>query len=178
MSEARRTGESHPCRLVGMSTIKQRRLEEIEVGCHPGMRVGRFASFYFCPRSILLYILHRGNHPELDYAGGQRPMVHLCASDVSLLEVDQLMDFMQEAGEPPRVRFAQGPYGPYAENLRHVLSRIEGHFVIGYGDAEDDPSRRIELRPAAFFSSVPSLPIAVAKPPPASHVFAVASSRR
>jgi ssDNA thymidine ADP-ribosyltransferase, DarT len=35
--------------------------------------------FYFCPRSIMLYLLHRGNHPELDYTGGQRPIVHLVA---------------------------------------------------------------------------------------------------
>jgi hypothetical protein len=30
-------------------------------------------------------------------------------------------------------------YGPYAENLRHVLTHIEGHFVAGYGDANDRP---------------------------------------
>jgi O-acetyl-ADP-ribose deacetylase (regulator of RNase III) len=68
---------------------------------------------------------------------------------VSLLEIHKLMYFMQEAGEPLRLNFAKGPYGPYAENLRHVLSLIEGHFITGYGDAEDDPSRQIELNPEA-----------------------------
>ena len=52
---------------------------------------------------------------------------------------------MQEAGEPLRLRYAKGPYGPYAENLRHVLSLIEGYFISGYGDAEDDPARQIEM---------------------------------
>lgn len=33
--------------------------------------------FYFCPRSIMLYLLHRSNHPDLDYRGGQMPIVHL-----------------------------------------------------------------------------------------------------
>jgi len=65
---------------------------------------------------------------------------------VSLLEIHKLMYFMQEAGEPLRLKFAKGPYGPYAENLRHVLSLIEGHFISGYGDAEDDPARQIEMK--------------------------------
>ncbi len=64
---------------------------------------------------------------------------------ISLLEIHKLMYFMQEAGEPLRLKYAKGPYGPYAENLRHVLSLIEGHFISGYGDAEDDPTRQIEM---------------------------------
>ncbi|MDY0169513.1 MAG: macro domain-containing protein [Thermoguttaceae bacterium] len=64
---------------------------------------------------------------------------------VSLLEMHKLMYFMQEAGERLRLRFAKGPYGPYAENLRHVLTEIEGHFINGFGDAEDDPEKQIEL---------------------------------
>lgn len=67
--------------------------------------------------------------------------------DVTLLEVHKLMYFMQEAGEPLRLRYAKAPYGPYAENLRHVLNAIEGHFVRGYGDAGDKPDKRIELLP-------------------------------
>jgi len=66
--------------IVGMSSIKRRRLEEIEVTCHRGTRVGQYVPFYFCPRSIMLYILHMGNHPDLTYRGGQRPIVHLQAN--------------------------------------------------------------------------------------------------
>ena len=76
-SDAKRIQNDLACTLVGMSHIKQRRLHEIEVGCHPGTYVGEYAPFYFCPRSIMLYILDRGNHPEISYTGGQRPMVHL-----------------------------------------------------------------------------------------------------
>lgn len=63
---------------------------------------------------------------------------------VSLLEIHKLMYFMQEAGEPLRLKFTKGFYGPYAENLRHVLTHIEGHFITGYGDAADDPEKPIE----------------------------------
>ncbi len=68
---------------------------------------------------------------------------------VSLLEIHKLMYFMQEAGEKLKLRYQKGTYGPYAENLRHVLSHIEGYFITGYGDAEDRPGKQIELRPEA-----------------------------
>lgn len=64
---------------------------------------------------------------------------------VSLLEIHKLMYFMQEAGEQLNLKFEKGTYGPYAKNLRHVLSLIEGHLISGYGDADDKPSRPIEL---------------------------------
>ncbi len=64
---------------------------------------------------------------------------------ITLLEIHKLMYFMQEAGEPLRLRFTPAYYGPYAENLRHVLRALEGHYINGYSD-EDDPKRMIELR--------------------------------
>jgi len=66
---------------------------------------------------------------------------------VSLVEIHKLMYFMQEAGERLNLRFEKGTYGPYATNLRHLLSLIEGHFITGYGDAEDKPQRPVELLP-------------------------------
>lgn len=66
---------------------------------------------------------------------------------VSLLEIHKLMYFMQEAGEHLNLRYEKATYGPYATNLRHLLSLIEGHFITGYGDAEDKPQRPIELIP-------------------------------
>ena len=32
--------------------------------------------FYFCPRSVMLFVIHRANHPELTYRGGQEPIIH------------------------------------------------------------------------------------------------------
>jgi O-acetyl-ADP-ribose deacetylase (regulator of RNase III) len=68
---------------------------------------------------------------------------------VSLLEIHKLMYFMQEAGEALKLNYRKAAYGPYSENLRHVLSQIEGHFIQGYGDAEDRPDKQIELMPNA-----------------------------
>ncbi len=79
VSDAQRIASDLSCSVVGMSIIKQRRLEEIEVACHPGTTVGQYVPFYLCPRSIMLYILRMGNHPDVSYRGGQPPIVHLQA---------------------------------------------------------------------------------------------------
>lgn len=68
---------------------------------------------------------------------------------VTLLEVHKLMYFMQEAGEPLRLRYVKAPYGPYAENLRHVLSEVEGHLTSGYADGGDAPDKPLSLVPGA-----------------------------
>ena len=69
---------------------------------------------------------------------------------VTLLEAHKLMYFMQAAGEPLKLRFTKGHYGPYAENLRHVLNTIEGHLVSGYADGGDAPDRQLKLVPGAL----------------------------
>ncbi len=61
---------------IGMSAIKRRRLTN-PVKCQPGLNVGGGVPFYFCPRSVMLYLIHMANHVELDYRGGQDPIVHL-----------------------------------------------------------------------------------------------------
>jgi hypothetical protein len=54
--------------------------------CHPGTKVGEYVPFYFCPRSIMLFLLHKGNHVDLTYRGGQRPIVHLEADLRTVVE--------------------------------------------------------------------------------------------
>jgi O-acetyl-ADP-ribose deacetylase (regulator of RNase III) len=68
---------------------------------------------------------------------------------ITLLEVHKLMYFMQELGEPLRLNYKKALYGPYAENLRHVLSRIEGHMISGYADGGDQPDKELSLVPGA-----------------------------
>jgi O-acetyl-ADP-ribose deacetylase (regulator of RNase III) len=62
---------------------------------------------------------------------------------LSLLEIQKLAYLLQEAGEPLRLKFVRDKYGPYAEALNHVLQRIEGHFIRGYGDRASDASIRV-----------------------------------
>lgn len=69
---------------------------------------------------------------------------------VTLLEIHKLMYFMQEAGEPLRLKYKKAHYGPYAENLRHVLSAIEGHLISGYEDGGDTPDKTLQLVPGAI----------------------------
>jgi hypothetical protein len=69
---------------------------------------------------------------------------------VTLLEVHKLMYFLQESGEPLRLQFKKAPFGPYAENLRHVLHAVEGHLISGYADGGDAPDKQLQLVPGAF----------------------------
>jgi O-acetyl-ADP-ribose deacetylase (regulator of RNase III) len=68
---------------------------------------------------------------------------------VTLLEVHKLMYFLQQSGELLRLSFSKGSYGPYAENLRHVLNTIEGYYISGYMDGGDCPDKQLELVPGA-----------------------------
>jgi hypothetical protein len=61
---------------IGMSDIKARRLNELHLDCHPDLHVGQCTPFYFCPRSVMLFLIYRRND-ELTYKGGQEPIIHL-----------------------------------------------------------------------------------------------------
>jgi hypothetical protein len=76
-SDAVMVARGGPAAAIGMSSIKRRRLEELRVKCFPDDFVGEYVPFFFCPRSIMLFIIHCRNHPELSYRGGQGPIVHL-----------------------------------------------------------------------------------------------------
>lgn len=77
LSDAQIVADGAPGTTIGMGSIKKRRLESITLDSHPGLYVGQCVPFYFCPRSVMLYLLYRANHPELTYRGGQGPIVHL-----------------------------------------------------------------------------------------------------
>lgn len=69
---------------------------------------------------------------------------------VSLLEVHKLLYFLQETGEVLRLRYRKAHYGPYAENLTHLLRTVEGHFTSGYADGGDAPDKLLEIVPGAL----------------------------
>ena len=78
-SDAERIRSGLNLQNVGLTEIKQARLTEREVHCHPGTMVGEYVPFYFCPRSIMLFLLHKGNRQGVTYQGGQQPILHLVA---------------------------------------------------------------------------------------------------
>lgn len=100
------------------------------------MKRRRVAPKMTTSQAALVVLMHR-------YLGG------LLDPFVTLLEVHKLMYFLQEAGEPLRLRYKAAPYGPYAENLRHVLHAIGGHLIAGYDDGGDAPDKPLSLVPGA-----------------------------
>lgn len=68
---------------------------------------------------------------------------------LGLLEIQKLAYFLQANGIPLRLNYQRNQYGPYAENLHHVLQRLEGHYIRGYGDRADIRAA-IHLMPGAL----------------------------
>ncbi len=114
LSDAVMLAQGRPVRTIGMTSIKRRRVDELQVDCHPGTKVGDYVPFYFCPRSVMLYVIHRANHPELSYRDGQGPIVHLEA------DLQTVIRWAEERGV--RWAFSLSNAGAYYTEFR---SRVE-----------------------------------------------------
>ena len=68
-SDAALHRRERPGTVIGMSVIKERRLTN-PVKCRPGLSVGDCVPFYFCPRSVMLYVIHRADNEGLQYRDG------------------------------------------------------------------------------------------------------------
>jgi len=53
---------------------------------------------------------------------------------LSRIEIQKLVYFLEEAGQPLDLGFVKHKYGPYSDKLRHVLKAMDGHYVKGVGD--------------------------------------------
>jgi len=70
---------------------------------------------------------------------------------VSLLEIQKLVYFLVASGEKlPRINFRAANYGPYSDEVAHVLSRMDGHFILGYGDGHNRPETPITVQSDAI----------------------------
>jgi hypothetical protein len=116
VSDATIVARGGPVRAIGMSGIKQRRLG-LPVQCHQGDYVGDYVPFYFCSRSVMLYLLYRGNHPELTYTGGQGPIVHL---EANLYDVVAWAD-----AQGRRWAFSLSNAGAYYAQFRSTLDQLD-----------------------------------------------------
>ena len=61
---------------IGISNIKERRML-LKLSSFPDLTVGQCVPFYFAPRSVMLYVIKCGNHPDLAYSNGQEDILHL-----------------------------------------------------------------------------------------------------
>lgn len=102
--------------VIGMGSIKQRRLA-LPVSCHPQTFVGEYVPFYFCPRSIMLFVIHCANHPELAYRGGQQPIIHLEA------DLNQVVQWAEANGR--RWAFSLSNAGAVYTQFRSELAQLD-----------------------------------------------------
>ena len=56
---------------------------------------------------------------------------------LGLLEIQKLLYLLQASGIPMDLNFQKNKYGPYAEQIHHMLQRMTGHYISGYGDRAD-----------------------------------------
>jgi hypothetical protein len=117
LSDAAMLARGGPTVAIGMSAIKKRRVEEIVVPCHPGTMVGEYVPFYFCPRSVMLYLIYRANHPDLTYRGGQGPIVHLEA------DLHQVVAWAE--GQGRRWAFSLSNAGSYYVQILNRLDQLD-----------------------------------------------------
>jgi hypothetical protein len=115
-SDAVMVQRAGPGTTIGMAGIKQRRLA-LPVDCHPGDHVGEYVPFYFCPRSIMLYVIYCANKPELAYRGGQGPIVHLQA------DLHQAVTWA--ASQQRRWAFTLSNAGAYYTQFRSRLDQLD-----------------------------------------------------
>ena len=66
---------------IGYSHIKERRLQRA-VSVSAGGTIGQYVPFNFCPRSVMLYVIHKGHD---DFLYGQDRVLHLI-SDVDTIQ--------------------------------------------------------------------------------------------
>lgn len=92
-SDALMVAQGGPTTMIGMSHIKKRRLEQLSIPSLGGVMVGECVPFYFCPRSVMLYIINRGSS-DIAYRDGQKPIVHLEA------DLREVLRWARDAGRP------------------------------------------------------------------------------
>lgn len=140
------------CGLGGLSWPNVRLLVEKAFANHPNIKV-LFYEPIGAPRPEKMPI--RTKKPGMTL--GRAVLIALMDSYstplfqdyVSLLEIQKLTYFQQIAGENLRLTFTKGRFGPYADNLRHVLNKLDGHYITGWGDGANKPRTPLTILPGA-----------------------------
>lgn len=127
--------------VIGMGSIKQRRLG-LPISCHTGLSVGDCVPFYFCSRSIMLFVIHCANHPELSYRGGQQPIIHL---EADLRHVVQWAHTSRQ-----RWAFSLSNAGAYYSQFRGRLDQLDEINWEGIAATDFRPPDVKEAKQAEF----------------------------
>lgn len=87
--------------------------------------------------AIILTLMDRYLVPSFEYP-------------VSLLEIQKLVYFLKTTGvNLSRIQFRAAAYGPYSDEIAQILNRMDGHFILGYGDGQNKPDTPITIQPGA-----------------------------
>lgn len=105
-SDAQRLARDLNTTNIGHAHIKERRLRR-PVCCAAGGMLGDYVPFNFCPRSVMLYVIHCGS--VQGYDGGQEPILHLVSSVGTALGCDRPWAFTN--------RHADLAYAEYFDSL-------------------------------------------------------------
>ena len=79
----------------------------------------------------------------------RRYMVFATTVELTFVEAHKIAYFIQVLGIPLRLQFSAWRYGPYARNLPHVFSGMEGTYIEGFRDGTAKAFDRFSLLPAA-----------------------------
>ena len=77
---------------IAMNHIKAGRRKKVIGGTSKGT-VGEHVPFYFRPRSMMLYIIYKGNHLDTTYRDGQKHVVHLVS------DMDRAIEWAEAHGK-------------------------------------------------------------------------------
>lgn len=85
LSDSQRIAINLTSQNIGYSHIKARRLKHTVTVAQGGV-IGDYVPFNFCPRSVMLYVVHKGHD---NYIGGQEEIIHLMTDVDSVRSVNQ-----------------------------------------------------------------------------------------
>lgn len=119
-------------RMDGVTAIvfepsEQRETSKARPAKPPGMTIAR---------AVLVMALRRYLSAMLD-------------PSVSLLELHKLMYFLTKAGERLDLQYQKAHFGPYAENLRFLLQKMNHYYVEADLTQGDNPQVPVQLVPSA-----------------------------
>jgi len=65
--------------------------------------------------------------------------------ELSLLEAQKVVYFLQRFGEDLKLKYEVNQYGPYAKNFDYLLNYLEGHYITGMKHKNIRPFEQIDI---------------------------------
>lgn len=98
---------------IGYGHIKERRLKHSVRVANKGT-LGEYVPFYFCPRSVMLFVIFKGHET---YRGGQESIIHLVSSVKTIAQVKNPCFFTD--------RHADLEYAQQCDDLTRLAGNID-----------------------------------------------------